>query len=69
MDQELLAEARNLDPGTNDAALLDAALAALVARHRRDEIDASYAAYDEHPLGEADEWGDLASFRSAAAAS
>lgn len=33
------------------------------------EVDASYAAYDEHPLDEADEWGDLASFRRAAAAS
>jgi hypothetical protein len=26
-------------------------------------------AYDEHPVDEADEWGDLGSFRSAAAAS
>jgi hypothetical protein len=26
------------------------------------EIDASYAAYDEHPLDEPDEWGDLASW-------
>ena len=69
VDQELLAEARNLDPETNDSALLDAALAALIARHRRVEVDASYVAYDEHPLGEADEWGDLESFRSAAAAS
>jgi hypothetical protein len=33
------------------------------------EIDASYAVYDEHPLKEPDEWGDLASFRRAAAAS
>ena len=36
---------------------------------RRDEIDASYAAYDEHPLDEPDAWGDLASFRRAAARS
>ena len=28
-----------------------------------------YAAYDDHPLDEPDEWGDLASFRRAAAAS
>jgi surface antigen len=69
VDQELLAAARKLDPETNDAALLDAALAALIARHRRAEVDASYVAYDEHPLGEPDEWGDLESFRSAAAAS
>ena len=30
---------------------------------------ASYAAYDEHPLEEPDEWGDLASFRRAVASS
>jgi hypothetical protein len=49
--------------------LLDEALRALVARHHAGEIDASYAAYDEHPLDEPDEWGDLASFREAAGAS
>lgn len=42
------------------------ALRALVARHRSAEIEASYTAYDEHPLDEPDEWGDLASFREAA---
>lgn len=52
-----------------DAALLDEALTALLARHRAAEIDASYAAYDEHPLDEPDEWGDLTSFCEAAAAS
>jgi hypothetical protein len=41
----------------------------LLARHRAAEVDASYTAYDEHPLDETDEWGDLASFRQAAAAS
>jgi hypothetical protein len=55
--------------GVTYAALIDEALAALLARHRAVEVDASYAAYDEHPLEEADEWGDLASFRKAAAAS
>ena len=40
-----------------------------VSRHRAAELDASYAAYDEHPLHEPDEWGDLASFREAAGAS
>jgi hypothetical protein len=53
----------------NDAGLLDEALDALVARHRAAEIDASYAAYDDHPLDESDEWGDLASFREAATSS
>lgn len=69
VDGELLAKARGLDPDTNDATLLDAALAALIARHRRAEVDAAYATYDDRPLSEADEWGDLESFRSAAAAS
>ena len=52
-----------------DAALIDEALAALLVRHRAAELDASYAAYDEHPVSEPDEWGDLASWRQAAAAS
>lgn len=69
VDQELLASARGLRATSTDAALLDEALAALIARHRAAEIDAAYAAYDEHPLEEPDAWGDLASFREAAAAS
>jgi antitoxin MazE5 len=44
-------------------------MARMAARHRAAEIDAAYAAYDEHPLSEPDEWGDLESFRFAAAAS
>ena len=69
MDAGLLGGARRLRSGTTDAALIDEALGALLARYRAAEVDASYAAYDEHPLDEADEWGDLASFRRAAAAS
>jgi hypothetical protein len=69
VDQELLAGARRLRSTLTDAALLDEALAALLARHRAVEIDAAYAVYDEHPLEEPDAWGDLASFREAAAAS
>ena len=69
MDEELLDDARRLRSELNDAALLDEALAALLARHRAREIDASYAAYDEYPLDLADEWGDLASFREATASS
>ena len=53
----------------SDAVLVDEALAGLLARHRAAEVDASYAAYDEHPLDEPDAWGDLASFGKAAAAS
>jgi len=63
-----LAAARTLLTGT-DAALLDAALQSLLARHRAAETDAAYAAYDRHPLNEPDEWGDLASFRHAAGSS
>lgn len=55
--------------GKPDSAMVDDALAALLARYRAAEVDASYAAYDSHPLDEPDEWGDLASFRRAAAAS
>lgn len=69
VDEGLLTEARRSQAGANDAAVLDAALKALLARHRADEIDASYAAYDECPLDEPDEWGDLATFRDAAGAS
>jgi hypothetical protein len=45
------------------------ALRAFLASRRAAEIDSSYAAYDEHPLDEVDDWGDLSSFREAAAAS
>ncbi len=69
VDAALLESARNARAGCSDAALIDEALAALLARHRAAEVDASYSAYDEHPLDEPDEWGDLASFRRAAAAS
>jgi hypothetical protein len=69
VDAELLGHARSLRSGSTDAALVDEALAALLARHRSAQVDASYAAYDEHPLDEPDEWGDLASFRRAAASS
>lgn len=68
VDAELLENARRTLSMT-DAALLDQALAALLDRHRGAQIDAAYAAYDEHPLQEPDAWGDLASFREAAAAS
>ncbi len=61
--------ARQARSALTDAALLDEALTALVASHRAAEIDASYTAYDEHPLTEPDAWGNLASFREAAAAS
>lgn len=69
VDEELLARARSLDAAGSDSLLIDRALAALLAQHRRTEIDRSYAAYDTHPLDEPDEWGDLASFRNAAGSS
>ncbi len=69
MDADLLDGARRVRSGATDAALIDEALQALLVRHRSAEVDASYAAYDKHPLDEPDEWGDLASFRRAAAVS
>ncbi len=69
VNAELLGSARRVRSGVTDAALIDEALAALVARYRSAEVDAGYAAYDEHPAEEPDEWGDLASWRRAAGAS
>jgi hypothetical protein len=69
VDEGVLREARRLR-GVPDSVLLDEALRALLASHRAAEIDAAYvAAYDAHPIDEPDEWGDLASFRAAAAES
>lgn len=69
VDADLLAAARQLRSGQTDATLLDEAMSALLALHRRAEVDASYAAYDQHPADEPDEWGDLASWRRAASTS
>lgn len=69
VDPDLLASARTLRSGSSDAALVDEALAALLTRHRAAAVDESYAAYDRQPLEAPDEWGDLASFRRAAASS
>ena len=69
VDDALLQRARSLFGGTTDAALLDEALAALVARHRTAELDKAYTAYDVQPADQPDDWGDLESFRSAAASS
>jgi hypothetical protein len=68
-DAELLNGARSSRPGITDAALIDEALAALLARHRSAEVDPDYDGYDECPAEEPDEWGDLASWRGAAGAS
>lgn len=69
VDASLLEAARGVHPGPTDAALVDDALRALLARNRAHEIDASYAAYDEKPTDQPDEWGDLDSWRRAASAS
>lgn len=69
VDEQLLATARERRSGLSDAALIDEALDALLARDRAAEIDAAYAAYDRVPLETADEWGDLASFRAGAGSS
>ena len=69
VDGQLLATARRKCSQLADAALIDEALGALLARNRAGEIDAAYAAYDSTPLDTDDEWGNLASFRTAADAS
>jgi hypothetical protein len=69
VDEALLAEARKRHEPLTDAALLDQALAALLAVRRAAEIDAMYGVYDRKPLDTADGWGDLSTFREAAAAS
>lgn len=69
VDEHLLANAREARSGLTDSALIDEALAALLARNRAVEIDAAYTTYDRYPLDSDDEWGNLASFRRAAGAS
>ena len=69
VDAALLEAARGLHRGPTDAALVDDALRALLARNRAHEIDAGYVAYDENPVDQPDEWGDLDSWRRAASAS
>ncbi len=69
VDELLLDGARRALEGKPDSVVIDQALAALLARHRSAQIDAAYAAYDDHPVAEHDEWGDLANFREAAGAS
>jgi hypothetical protein len=67
VDSDLLGRAREALSGSNDSAVLDEALRALLARHRAAEVDLANAAYNDHPLDEPDEWGDLAASREAAA--
>lgn len=68
VDEKLLSDARGIRVGSPDSVLLDEALRAFLGRHRAAQIDTAYLAYDEHPLDEPDEWGDLAAFRRAAGA-
>ncbi len=65
-EDRFLNRARRLRPGVNDAALLDEALEALIGRHRRQAIDATYAAYAGQPLSAQDAWGNLASLHETA---
>jgi hypothetical protein len=68
VDEQLLTQARTALAGQPDSVVIDEALRSLMLRYRSAQINAAYAAYDDHPLDGADEWGDLASFRDAAAA-
>lgn len=65
VDSKLLHRARRVRDWPNDATMIDAALTALIDRHRQAEIDASYEAYARMPLDQPDEWGNLASFHAA----
>ena len=69
VDGDLLAEARRIRTQSNDATLIDEALRSLITSNRSGEIDATYAAYDQFPVDDPDDWGSLDEFRSAAAAS
>jgi Arc/MetJ family transcription regulator len=70
VDGDLLSAARRAHGGHTDSSLLEDALRALLAEHDRAAVDACYAdAYARHPLEEADEWGDLATWRTGAGAS
>lgn len=69
VDEALINQARRLRAGSTDAALVDEALRALLAANRAAEVDAAYAIYDDQPLDQPDEWGDLASWRKAAGSS
>ncbi len=68
VDKELLTAARRIE-NVPDSKLLDISLRALLLEHRAAEIDAMYRAYDEQPLCEGDEWGDLSTWHEAADAS
>ena len=68
VDKDLLDEARQALAPSTDSSVMEAALKALLEQHRAAQIDAAYAAYDRQPIDQPDEWGDLASFSAAAAA-
>ena len=69
VDEDLLTQARHARRDSNDATIIDEALRTFLARNRAAQIDAAYAtAYAQHPVDEADAWGDLSSFRDAAGA-
>lgn len=68
-DRQLLDDVRRVHAGTTDAELVDEALTALLRSYRSAQIDAACeSAHQDQRLEDQDEWGDLASFRSAAAA-
>lgn len=67
---DLLARAREVHGGATDASVVEAALEALLREHRAADFDRRYAeAYQTHPEGRDDDWGDLEVFLDAAARS
>ena len=66
VDESLLKRARKAGDHRTDASLIEAALPAYLAAHRKGEVDAAYAkAYAEQPLDTPDAWGDLESWHQA----
>lgn len=66
VDETLLSKARALDPDATDSSVVERALTALLAQHRRAEYDEKFrTAYTEQPLNTRDDWGDLESFGNA----
>lgn len=69
VDGDLLAKAREINPGATDSTLVEAALRLLLREHRRAKIDAAYAKAYADGNDAVDEWGDLNAFLDAAVAS
>lgn len=67
VDASLLDQARACCEGARDSSVLEAALEALIARHRGAAFDRRIdAAYRELSFDQPDQWGDMGTFLEAA---